>query len=481
MTGNLDASDPEGDRLTIIVISDPDRGSVVIDADGTFVYTPSAELIVTGGTDEFVVEVTDQGRHLHGLLGLLQHDSGHSIGRTIGVTVPQGCGDVAVDVGESPTGVVVSPDGSRAYVTNSIGDTVSVIDTATYTVVATIGVDDAPIGAVFSPDGATVYVANLNDDSVSVIDTVTAGAQPNGVAVTPDGAILYVANIGADTVSVADTATNTVTDTIMVGDDPTWAVVSLDGATLYVTNSADASVAVVDTATNTVIDTITVGNFPDGIALTPDGAAAYLTHESDNTVSVIDLSVSQLNMAAVQKVPSTTPTPTSRMAGVVSAVWDLVVRAVRELRHTFFNTTPTLRYNPQEYTQTVVDGRAADAEEDPLRFNVTVAPQNGSVVINPDGTFVYTPVRELAAAGGTDEFVVKVADVGFHLHGPLGVFKPDFGRSATTTVAVAVDPACPGLCQANLVKVIDTIDVGDAPDGVAVSPDGTRLYVVNKS
>jgi DNA-binding beta-propeller fold protein YncE len=36
-----------------------------------------------------------------------------------------------INVGDFPTGVAVTPDGSRVYVTNLDGNTVSVIDTAT--------------------------------------------------------------------------------------------------------------------------------------------------------------------------------------------------------------------------------------------------------------------------------------------------------------------------------------------------------------
>ncbi len=77
------------------------------------------------------------------------------------------------------------------------------------------------------------------------------------------------------------------------------------------------------------------------------------------------------------------------------------------------------------------------------------------MVINPDGTFVYTPSAALAATGGTDVFKVKVADTGVHLHGLFG------SHSTTATVTVTVKP---------INTVIDTIDVGDGPTDVVVSP-----------
>ncbi len=56
--------------------------------------------------------------------------------------------------------------------------TVSVIDTTTNTVIATVTVTAAvstndPVGVAVHPDGNTVYVTNGDDDTVTVIDTAT--------------------------------------------------------------------------------------------------------------------------------------------------------------------------------------------------------------------------------------------------------------------------------------------------------------------
>src|SRR6185295_20375691 len=58
---------------------------------------------------------------------------------------------------------------TRGYVTNSGDDTVSVIDPANNTVVATITVGDEPGGVAVTPNGTFVYVANQNSNTVSVI------------------------------------------------------------------------------------------------------------------------------------------------------------------------------------------------------------------------------------------------------------------------------------------------------------------------
>jgi YVTN family beta-propeller protein len=59
----------------------------------------------------------------------------------------------------------------NAYITNADG--VSVIDTVSNTVIATIPVSGGTSGVAVSPDGSKVYVANSGTNSVSVIATAS--------------------------------------------------------------------------------------------------------------------------------------------------------------------------------------------------------------------------------------------------------------------------------------------------------------------
>src|SRR5260221_6653711 len=61
----------------------------------------------------------------------------------------------------------------NAYITNQRSNTVSVIDTTTNTVSATIPVGVTPFGVAASPNGSKVYVTNAFSNTVSVIDTAT--------------------------------------------------------------------------------------------------------------------------------------------------------------------------------------------------------------------------------------------------------------------------------------------------------------------
>jgi YVTN family beta-propeller protein len=62
-------------------------------------------------------------------------------------------------VGRTPIRVVITPDGKHAYVANQNSNDVSVIDTATNSVVATVPVGIQPLGVAVTPDGKHVYVA----------------------------------------------------------------------------------------------------------------------------------------------------------------------------------------------------------------------------------------------------------------------------------------------------------------------------------
>lgn len=128
-----------------------------------------------------------------------------------------------VPVGGTPSGVAVSPDGSRAYVTQSAGNTVAVLSTATRAVTATVPVGASPYAVAVTPDGSQVYVTNPGDNTVSVIDaatgtvsaTIGVGVRPLGVAVDPSGAQVYVTNDSdTNTLWVISTATHAVTATV---------------------------------------------------------------------------------------------------------------------------------------------------------------------------------------------------------------------------------------------------------------------------
>ncbi|CAN7469120.1 YncE family protein [Pseudomonas sp. LjRoot277] len=233
----------------------------------------------------------------------------YSLSATSGVQVANatvtvtGLGPVgSIPVGKEPFGIAVSPDGTRAYVSNWSSHTVSVIDTATHRVLTHIPVGNRPWGVTVSPDDARAYVCNFGSHTVSVIDTATnqvlttipVGNSPYGIAVSPDGSRAYVCNSQSNTVSVIDTATDQVLTNIPVESHPLGIAVSPDGTRAYVTNYTSYTVSVIDTATDRVLTNIPVEILPSGIAVSPDGTRAYVCNWSSHRVSVIDTATNRV-------------------------------------------------------------------------------------------------------------------------------------------------------------------------------------------
>jgi YVTN family beta-propeller protein len=206
-----------------------------------------------------------------------------------------------------------------AYVTNDSGPpgggTVSVIDTATNSVVGSpIAVEaSSPIAIAITPDGTRAYVANFDSNSVSVINTATntligapiaVGTRPRGVAITPDGTHAYVANSQSRTVSVIDIATNTVVGSpIALGAyTPNNLAITPNGTRAYLTCGCGDGVAVIDSLTNTEIGVVPIpASLPYSVAITPDGTRAYVTTigGSVNAVYVIDTATNTVSGAAI--------------------------------------------------------------------------------------------------------------------------------------------------------------------------------------
>jgi uncharacterized repeat protein (TIGR01451 family) len=83
-----------------------------------------------------------------------------------------------ISVGVNPFGSIIDANGSRLYVanhgSNSVpSNSVSVIDTATNTVIATVAVGLRPNSLALTPDGTQLYVTNGGDSTLSIIQTST--------------------------------------------------------------------------------------------------------------------------------------------------------------------------------------------------------------------------------------------------------------------------------------------------------------------
>ena len=101
------------------------------------------------------------------------------------------------DPGDGPPSVAVSPDGTRAYVTNFFSHNVSVIDTATNTVVYTIGVGS-------EPNGVAVATIPSPEADLSVTKTCDPGSVAPGSVVNCTATVTNAGPDEAQEVSVTD-------------------------------------------------------------------------------------------------------------------------------------------------------------------------------------------------------------------------------------------------------------------------------------
>jgi len=211
--------------------------------------------------------------------------------------------------------MALAPDGSKLYVVSG-STNLSVVDTETNTVVATIPLVNRATGIAISSDGRYAYltfsrIIYSDTDSgvpphVKVVDTSTnsivttiqingiSAYGPYGLAITPDGSEVYVTSLGSNKVVVISTATNTVVDSIsLVGaDGPVGVAITPDGKRAYVANRDNSTVSIIDIVTRTLMATIPVSIGPSrsstSVAITPNGNKAYMTYRTSGSIAVID-------------------------------------------------------------------------------------------------------------------------------------------------------------------------------------------------
>lgn len=208
-------------------------------------------------------------------------------------------------VESSPRGIVVLPDGSKAYVANQGSGSVSVLDTATLATRGSVAVGAGPHDPALSPDARRLYVLNLFSSSISVIDTATdavtstivVGGYPAAVAFSSDGTRVLAFSLsagGASVVSVIDVGTSSVIAAIPVPPAALFSgfALSPDGRRAYVTSAQSATtqdlVSILDLTTYTATAQTMVGDDPIDLALTSDGGRVVVANYTGGTAAVLD-------------------------------------------------------------------------------------------------------------------------------------------------------------------------------------------------
>ncbi len=238
----------------------------------------------------------------------------------------------AIDVPAEPTGLALTDDESRLYVTCAAPQgRLYVIDTAAEATDKQIPVGNSPRSPVLSPDGNTLYVCNHFSNDISVISLkdnkqltrINVLREPYAADVTPDGKWLYVghhlpdgpanAELVACKVLVINTKTMDVDIAIALPNGSTGlrdVTVSPDGRYIYVTHilaryTVPTSqlekgwmntnvLSIIDVRKRQLIVTVLLDDVDNGaanpwaIACTGDGKYICVTHAGTDELSIID-------------------------------------------------------------------------------------------------------------------------------------------------------------------------------------------------
>ncbi len=424
LTGSVSASDVDGDTLTYALGDDVTNGVLVFNTDGSFSYTPGENF---NGSDSFTYSVSD---------GNGGTDTG-----TFTITV-DAVNDAPVATDDSTT---LAEDAA------TYSGAVSATDLDGDTLTFSLGDDVAHGTLVFNANGTFDYTPNANfngEDSFTWSVSDGNGGTDTGtftITVTPV-ADAPVAADGSDNVDEDAVLTGSVsaTDgdndvlTYTLGDDVANGVLVFnpDGSFSYTPgedfNGSDSftySVSDGNGGTDTGTFTITVDAVNDGPSGTDDtttlaeDAATY-----SGAVSATDVDGDTLTFSLGDDVAHGTLvfnadgtfdyTPDADFNGEDSFTWSVSDGNGGTDTGTFTITVTPVNDDPvagggadSVDEDAVLTGSipATDVDGDTLTYALDVdgGTVNGVLVLNPDGSFTYTPGENFH---GSDEFSYVVSD-----------------------------------------------------------------------
>ncbi|HJT88030.1 MAG TPA: YncE family protein, partial [Bryobacteraceae bacterium] len=248
-----------------------------------------------------------------------------------------------------PMSAAVSPDGRYVLVLNAgyQPPSISVIETASGRVTASVPVEDAWLGLAFSPKGDRVYVGggakaaifefSYSDGKLQPARTF-AVVPPNqrtardfigDVAFPPDGRLLYAANLYRDEVLVINPQSGRTIDRFKTGRRPYRILFHPDGKSFFVTHWADGTLGHYDTATGSLLATVRIGAHPTdmvwrkGASEAAEGEASWVARlfvAAANTNSVYTVGVSASKELTVVERINVSMTPRQPLGMTPSAL-----------------------------------------------------------------------------------------------------------------------------------------------------------------
>ncbi len=216
-------------------------------------------------------------------------------------------GAISLGARDFPWGLAVHPQGRYAYSTAYRTNTLDVIDTQSRAMVARIATGEYPFGVVLSSDGSRAYVSNWG---LYNADAHSAAARQAGVSLPPTTPLGYNGNQQSSvwTYDLSNPASPTVVSktnigrqvdgfNVLSGSLPSGIALSPDNLTLAVTASNDDQLVLLDALSGAVRKTVDMhvfgpngptGAMPNAVAWAPDGSRLFVAEGGINAVAVVD-------------------------------------------------------------------------------------------------------------------------------------------------------------------------------------------------
>lgn len=238
-----------------------------------------------------------------------------------------------IEVGRSPHGIVVTPDGQFVIEADTFQGTLSVIETARNEVVRTVAAGIFPVIPAIDARANRLFVGDGRLDNVRVLDLATYEIRglipvvsgPRGIAFHPDGGKAYVTGVGSQHATVIDTDALAVVRTISLGAQPFMVAAAPGRRRLYVGLLTSGQVGVIDMDSDMLVARIDVGAFPFFLAVDPEERLLYVVLRLADSVAVVDLDQGRrVDLIAVGREPrgiALVDLPGACPAGRAADVW----------------------------------------------------------------------------------------------------------------------------------------------------------------
>lgn len=197
-----------------------------------------------------------------------------------------------------PHGLGLSKDEATLWIASTYANKLFLLDTKEWMVRKSIATHQQLVHMIsFSPDGARAFVPNIGSNNITIVDVqaeevithLPTGKGPEGVAVHPGNNKLYVANQHDDILEIFDLQTLERSARLRLGRCPVRLVFSPDQRYAFIPNREGDCVSVVDTEREWEIKRIPTGIWPGGVVFDSAGKRAWVANNKTNDISVIDV------------------------------------------------------------------------------------------------------------------------------------------------------------------------------------------------